>query len=53
LPHHTVINDLLTEAHAMAQLQLTETLTQEGQHNVLHNDGTSKLGHKYAGYQMY
>ena len=36
----------------MAQLQLTETLTQEGQHNVLHTDGTSKFGHKYASYQI-
>jgi len=52
LPHHTAINDMLAEAHAMAQLQLTETLTQEGQHNVLHTDGTSKFGHKYAGYQI-
>ena len=33
LPQHTAINDILAEAHAVAQLQLTETLTQEGQHN--------------------
>ena len=52
LPQHTAINNILAEAHAVAQLQLTETLTQEGQHNVLHTDGTSKFGHKYASYQI-
>ena len=52
LPQHTAINNILAEAHAVAQLQLTETLTQEGQHNVLHTDGTSKFGQKYAGYQI-
>ena len=36
----------------LSQLQLTETLTQEGQHNVLHTDGASKFGHKYVGYQI-
>ena len=50
LPQHTC--SILAEAHAVAQRQLTETLTQEGQHNVLHTDGTSKFGHKYAGYQI-
>ena len=49
---HAAINDILAEAHAVAQRQLTEILTQEGQHNVLHTDGTSKFGHKYAGYQI-
>ena len=52
LPQHTAINDILAEAHAVAQLQLTETLTQEGQHIVLHTDGTSKFGHKYAGIRL-
>ena len=52
LPQHTAINDILAEAHAVAQLQLTETLTQEGQHIVLHTDGTSKFGHKHAGIRL-
>ena len=51
LPKHTVINDMLIESHAVAQCQLAEVLSKDG-YNTLHTDGTTKYGHKYAGYQV-
>ena len=48
LPKHTVI---LIESHAVAQCQLAEMLPKDG-YNTLHPDGTTKYGHKYAGYQV-
>ena len=42
---------MLIESHAVAQCQLAEVLSKDG-YNTLHTDGTTKYGHKYAGYQV-
>ena len=51
VPKHTTINTILSEAHALAQIQLAESLPDK-EYTTLHSDGTSKCGHKYNSFQV-
>ena len=51
IPKHTTINTILTESHAVAQIQLADCLP-DAKCTTLHSDGTNKFGHKFTGFQV-
>ena len=51
LPQHTAIDDMLIESRSLCQIQFAEALS-DSTNNTLYSDLTSKLGHKYVGYQV-